>query len=90
MAKYKEKKSLKKVEAILYTGDNIEEIKELLGGCFMGVAPCGEHDLVYRPTMGSTLGEDLFALKDMLVKYPDGSFEAICKDDFLAEWEEVE
>lgn len=89
MARYREKpQPIDEVEAILYTGDNAEEIKNFLGECFIKIDT--RNWLWYKPNAESDFGKWLVPLADMIVKYSDDSFGDIYEDDFLEEWEEVE
>lgn len=90
MARYREKpQSLDEVEAILYTGENIEEIKDFLGENFTWVD--GESKKIwFKPVATLDFEEYLTPLADMIVKYDEGNFGAVYEDDFLDEWEEVE
>lgn len=82
MARYR-----KEVEAIFYTGENVEEIKAFLDKHFAYVDKFER--LWYLPTPMSEFESWLTPQGDMIVRYSDGSFGDVPKDDFLDEWEEV-
>ncbi len=78
----------KEVEAIFYTGENMEEIKDFLGEYFRKVDELGKLWYLQSPICG--FESWLNPQEDMIVRYSDGSFGDVPKDDFLDEWEEVE
>lgn len=86
MTRYK-----KEVEAILYTGDNVEEIKEFLGDCFIGLDE--ERKIWYKQTPNSErrVRKWLVPMADMIVGTIERDFFwDEYEDDFLEEWERIE
>lgn len=93
MARYRKKRPLGEVEALLYTGDNVEEIKEFLGENFMWLNKNEEDEndhLWFKPVATLDFEEYLTPLADMIVKYDEGNFGAVYEDDFLDEWERID
>lgn len=82
MARYR-----KEVEAIVYTGDNLEEIRRVLGKCFIGIDKY--KNIWYKPEEGCEHRGYLRPNTDILVK-DTGCFYDDRTEEFLKKWEEVE
>lgn len=88
MARYREKRPLEEIVAILYTGDNVEEIKEFLGKNFIKIDE--QKRIWYRPYLNSTSVSLLMPNHDVACRNERGRFYDEYKDTFLMYWEEVE
>lgn len=82
MAKYR-----KEIEAIAYTGDNVEEIKEMLGDCYIGIDM--DKRIWYEPTKDCGYRFYLRPSVDILVKEGTEFWDDITKE-LLKEYELVE
>lgn len=80
MARYR-----KEVEAIAYTGDNLEEIRKMLGKCYIGTNKC--KGIWYRQKGVCDTGY-LRPNKDILIKDVDCFYDERI-EEFLKDWEEV-
>lgn len=88
MTRYREiPRKPKEVEAMLYTGENVEEIKEFLGEYFVEVDETGR--LWYRQSLKAEIITWLDP-RDMIVRTIEKNFfYDEYEGDFLEKWKEV-
>lgn len=82
MARYR-----KEVEAIAYTGDNLEEIRKILGKFY--ICTDGGRGVWYKRVTGYDSTGYLRPNRDILIK-DTGCFYDDRTEEFLKKWEEVE
>lgn len=94
MSKYREKpKEPKEVEAIYWTGENLNEIKEFLGDCFVKVDEQGV--LTFKRYSQKHYGNFDFKRRvplnwGFITKNKNGIYSAVAAKRFLQDWEEIE
>ncbi len=89
MMKFREipkERELKEVEAVIWTGDNLDELKEFLGECF--VEEEGKK-IFYLPHPEARIEWWVFP-GDVIYKDIDGEFKDAELNDFLNEWAKVD
>ncbi len=90
MMKFREipkERELKEVEAVIWAGDNLDEVKEFLGECF--VQEEEEKKVFYLPYPEAQIEWWVFPW-DVIYKDIDGEFKDAELNDFLNEWAKVD
>lgn len=101
MARYIEKpKEPKEIEAIYWTGENLEEVKEFLGDCFVEVDEQGTlifkmygqeyyEDKINNSTRRLNFKKKISPKCGFITKNKIGVYSAVAVVLFLENWEEV-
>lgn len=88
MAKYREKIEPEIIEAIEWTGKNLEEVKAFLRDCFVEVDSDGR---LWFTRYKGDIFEDWLTPEDYILYVDEyGDFNCQGKEDFLEDWELME
>lgn len=77
---------LREIEAVIWTGDNLDELKEFLGECFIEE---NEKKVYYLPYPEARI-EWWIMRGDVIYKDIDGEFKDAELNDFLTKWAKIE